>query len=125
MSAGRMQCPVCGWAPEGGGLTREEQERRAADGLWWCAEGHEKRALVWVDPGVAEPAGWWSLGVDLTGSRLGPVFRRVELVLDDDPTWPPHRMRHAAAEHYGVPLEQVGTPDFVREPHIPDPPHET
>lgn len=66
--------------------------------------------------------GWWAVRVDLTGSKLGPAWRSVDLVIDDDPAWPPHRIRRAAADHYGVPFEQVSAPRFVREPEIPDPP---
>lgn len=45
--------------------------------------------------------------VDLTGSRLGPGWRRVELEMDENDR--PHELiREQAAAYYEVPLEQVG-----------------
>lgn len=49
--SGRWACPVCGWTvehPSAGGRSHQEQERLVADGWWWCAQGHEKTAVVWV-----------------------------------------------------------------------------
>jgi hypothetical protein len=70
---------------------------------------------------TTETACWWLLHVDLTGSKLGPAWRSVDLQLDPV-DWPTERIRAEAAAHYAVPLEQVGEPQFFREPHIPDPP---
>jgi hypothetical protein len=54
------------------------------------------------------------LTVDLTGSRLGPGWRSVELVLDGQiPYWPRERIRRAAARYYEVPIAQVGEPRIV------------
>lgn len=67
------------------------------------------------------PNGWWALSVDLTGSRMGHAFKRVDLVLDPV-DWSKERIRDEAARFYRVPVRQVGEPRFCLEPVIPDPP---
>lgn len=48
--------------------------------------------------------------VDLTGSRMGEGWLSVELELSLDPEhWPDERIREEAAEHYDIPVEQVGS----------------
>lgn len=49
----------------------------------------------------------WTLRVDLTGGNF-PGGRRV--IVDGDWAATPARIREMAAEHYDVPLSQVGWP---------------
>jgi hypothetical protein len=52
------------------------------------------------------------LDVDLTGSKMGPLYRSVVLTVETD--WTDGRLRYEAARHYEVPLNQVGQPREVR-----------
>lgn len=50
------------------------------------------------------------MNIDLTGSRLGPGWRSVELEFAPPDDWTDPRIRIEAALHYGVPVAQVSDP---------------
>jgi hypothetical protein len=64
------------------------------------------------------------LHIDLTGSTdptLGPEWLSVIVVGEWD-GWPAGRLRAEAAEHFKVPVEQVGHPEPAEWPEDPDEP---
>lgn len=58
------------------------------------------------------------LHVDLAGSRLGPAWLETDLRLAPPQDWDDERIRQETAQHYAVPLDQVGP---VLEFEDPDP----
>lgn len=57
-------------------------------------------------PGLRE------VDVDLTGSKMGPLYRSVTITVETD--WTDGRLRYETACHYAIPLNQVGKPREVR-----------
>lgn len=53
------------------------------------------------------------MSVDLTGSRLGPLFGSVEVTVDARGKTAPE-LRVLCAEFYAIPVEQVGDPVPIR-----------
>jgi hypothetical protein len=47
------------------------------------------------------------LSVDLTDSRLGPLWRSTEIQGDWPQAWEDDRLRQECANHYAIPVEQV------------------
>lgn len=47
------------------------------------------------------------LSVDLTGSRLGPLWRSTEIHGDWPHEWNDDRLRQECANHYDIPVDQV------------------
>jgi hypothetical protein len=52
----------------------------------------------------------WRLRIDLTGSNAGPAFKAVTVRGVMPIGMDPERLRELAAEHYAVPVAQVGKP---------------
>jgi hypothetical protein len=48
--------------------------------------------------------------VDLAGSRLGPGWHSVDVVVAPPDDWTDERVREEAARYYDIPLSQVGDP---------------
>ena len=51
----RARCPSCGWEVNDD-RTPEEVQKLIDDGWLWCADGHDKVALVLVPVGQNSPA---------------------------------------------------------------------
>jgi hypothetical protein len=46
--SGYWACPTCGWRVVDSNPW-DVQAQLVADGWWWCADGHEKQAVVWIE----------------------------------------------------------------------------
>jgi hypothetical protein len=60
--------------------------------------------------GSAMPDRIMVMDIDLTGSKLGPIWRSVRLEVDMPDDWTTERLRRECAAHYVIPVANVTDP---------------